>query len=154
MKWFLEKLSKLFAGSRADSAAVALPDVVSPSEDATRFILRDRHYSRIENRPKQSAFMPEEYGGRWETSVCRISTVPEQRIWHLGRTVRPGLAAVARADFPVQAALDEMLACVPATEAFPEHAVLTNWPAADDGKARQKAAASALVEAATLRFPP
>lgn len=126
----------------------------APHEPIARFIFSSDHVSLRHQRVKPGAFLPEEFKGRLETSVCRTHGISEDRIWHLARTVRQDKQVKATADLLVAQANDAELACEAAPDMarnFPEHAVLTGWPTEKD---HQKLIASKLANMATLRFPP
>lgn len=79
--------------------------------------------------------MPEYFNDRHETSVCHLDGCPDHRAWHLARTRRPNKTLKARADFPIELAVDLSLSCVSAPEDdFSEHAVIIQWPSDKEGQ--------------------
>ncbi|MBF3560998.1 hypothetical protein ISF97_27735 [Burkholderia pseudomallei] len=112
-------------------APVATGDAqITPPSPISRFIYESDKIRKQGNRPKPGVFMPEEYGNRWETSVCRIDTCDDERVWHLGRACRIDKTLRARIDFDVQQVVDNALACRMAPQdGYDEHAVVIQWPA-------------------------
>lgn len=117
--------------STVDAAPATTGDVrIAPPSPISRFIYDSDKIRKQGNRPKPGAFMPEPYENGWETSVCRMDTCDNERVWHLGRTCRIDRTLRARIDFDVQDVVDNALACHTAPrDGFDEHAVVIQWPA-------------------------
>jgi hypothetical protein len=154
MRWLRAKLLTRLSRWIRTRNTMSIDEVVSPSEVLARFVFERRHIDQM-GRAKQSAFLPELYNGRLETSVCRICEIAEPRIWALGKSVRRDKTLHARADFPVSAALSQALECLSAPEPnFSEHAVLIGWPPGSNEKMRHKAIAAHLAGVATVLLAP
>lgn len=92
--------------------------------------------------------------GQLETSVCRISAAPEQRIWEIVNRAHSPLPALARADLTANSVKTAGLRidAAPDFEAdYPEHAVIVGWP---DAKDKQMALSIQLASAADLVLAP
>ena len=102
----------------------------------------------------QRAFLPELYGGHYETSIGRLSQAPQGRISHLGMHIRSPKQAIARAVIPASAVTAAGLTIhgVPKL-CYAEHAVIKGWSEENDCKAAHKAAAAIMVKAAELELP-
>lgn len=83
---FLKELWKALKRSSPDKAGAAF---VSSDELVARFVYDKSAWSKQPiPKPKPKVFYPEMYKGQWETSVCRISAAPEQRIWEIAHRAR------------------------------------------------------------------
>ena len=124
-----------------------------------RFVFNVRHLSK-DGRPKAGAFSPEYYNGRFETSVCGLEGVGDERLWHLGATIRAQakLSAVAALQVSTKSISFVGLVCEPAPIVdFPEHGVIIGWADGDDEKHKRIAKQQALADAITttdVRRPP
>jgi len=123
----------------------------------SRFIFdRDRLFK--DGRPKPKAFFPDQHPLTKvrELSVCQIDKTPDERVWHLGRTCRKGLALLARSDFATKVAEGKKLKGYAAPEKnYREHAVFVGWPA-EEGEAkplRMHIAQEIAANANTLKAP-
>ncbi|WP_206999825.1 hypothetical protein [Trinickia mobilis] len=102
--------------------------------------------------PKPKAFEPEWHPtlARYETSVCGLNGVSEDRLWHLGRTVRASanLTAIAALEIPVPQITAADLRCEAAPEIdYDGHGVILGWAADRDAKDERLAAQQELVAA-------
>jgi|FEC22Drversion2_1045045.scaffolds.fasta_scaffold16795_2 hypothetical protein len=78
---------------------------------------------------------------RYETSVCGLSGVSDDRLWHLGCMVRPNLAAIAAVEIPTAAISEAKLTCAAAPEpGFGEHGVILGWDKDPEAKDKRLAA--------------
>ena len=121
---------------------------IPSDESVTRFIFKDRHLFKKTNLAKPQAFLPEVIEGVWETSLCRKTNVPDERISSLGDSVRHPLKSIAHATLRVGdvegCSLRVVCASLPD---FDEHSVAIDWPDPDDdGKAKQLAIATNIAE--------
>jgi len=93
---------------------VARGDFVTANGNVARFVFEKRHLF-ANGKPKPKAFEPELHPElrRFETSVCGLNGVLDDRLWRLGRTVRPGKAAIAAVEISVQAIEAAQLVCAP-----------------------------------------
>lgn len=115
-------------------------------------LIFDKRGVRADDTVRPSAFEPEIHPDlkRWETSVCGINGVPEERLLHLGATIRSDKKAIASTSIHVPRVATAGLQCEAAPEPalnYPEHCVIVGW-AADDKSARL-AAQQELAAAAT-----
>jgi hypothetical protein len=128
---------------------------VSPDERIARFIYRKSDLSKQPTpKPKPKVFRPMFEAGQLETSVCRISAAPEQRIWEIVNRAHSPLPALARADLTANSVKTAGLRidAAPDFEAdYPEHAVIIGWP---DAKDKQMALSIQLASAADLVLAP
>lgn len=87
--------------------------------------------------PKGKVFEPELHPTlrRWETSVCGRLGVTDERMWTLGKTIRPGKTCIAAVEIQVSRVVEAELHCEAAPEDYPEHGVILGW-AANDKDAR------------------
>jgi hypothetical protein len=130
------------------------PDVrIDPPSAISRFIYESDKIFKSTQKPKPGAFLPECYENRHETSVCHLDGCADDRVWHLGRTVRPGKTLHARVDLDVQQVVDQALSCLSAPEQdFQEHAVVIDWP--DEKEEQKKIAVELATRAAECKRPP
>ncbi|MGA7193450.1 MAG: hypothetical protein WBW94_07430, partial [Anaerolineales bacterium] len=130
-----------------------IPGTLPPEERLARFIYHKNDWSKqVPLRPKPKVFLPEKYEGKWETSVCRISFIPEQRIWEIAHRARAPRPALARADIVCGSVEDAGLQTIAAPDHendYPEHAVIVGWP---DDKGKQMLLAIQLIPMACPRF--
>ena len=157
MTRFLSGLSSWFTKSQAPRAQ----DFVTDRGYVARFVFKPRDLS-VDGRSKPRAFAPERHPalGRYETSVCGLTGVADDRLWFLGKTVRAssGLTAIAAVQIGVPKVVAVGLSCEAAPEpAYKEHGVVVGWhsdpEAKDERLARQvDLAASVLLE--HVRRPP
>lgn len=127
-------------------------EFVTPSGNVARYVFDKRHLFAVNGAPKPKAFEPEMHPElkRFETSVCGLNGVSEDRLWHLGRTVRPDKTAVAAAEISVSDVEAAQLNCEPLPQPdYDEHGVILGWNADPDSKdarlsAQQELAARAL----------
>jgi len=117
-------------------------------------LFQERDFSKQARKPVQRAFLPELYGGHYETSIGRLSQAPQGRISHLGMHIRSPKQAIARAVIPASAVTAAGLTIhgVPKL-CYAEHAVIKGWSEENDCKAAHKAAAAIMVKAAELELP-
>lgn len=123
------------------------------NEPLTRFIY-DSDKVNTQGRVKDGAFLPsfEKNLNRLETSVCRIVTLDEEKIWHIGRQSRPERTIKGRADHSTEHVSNAGLTTVSAPEGtFEEHAVLLGWP---EEKEQQKLIARAIAKASVGLITP
>jgi len=149
---FLKELWKVLRRSTPDKAGTA---TVSPDERVARFIYQKSDWSKQATpKPKPKVFLPTKEAGQWETSVCRVHVVPEQRIWKIANRVRSPLPALARADLTANSIVVAGLCTEPAPDLeadYPEHAVIVGWP---EEKEKQMALSIQLASSADLVFAP
>lgn len=149
---FLKELWKVLRRSTPDKAGTA---TISPDERVARFIYQKSDWSnQATPKPKPKVFLPMKEAGQWETSVCRVHVVPEQRIWKIANRVRSPLPALARADLTTNSIAVAGLCTDPAPDHdadYPEHAVIVGWP---DEKEKQMALSIQLASSADLIFAP
>lgn len=130
--------------------------------DVGRLLFKSRHLFAKTGLPKPSAFEPEFHPElkRLETSVCGLAAIAEERLWHLGRTIRAGegLTAVAAVLLPVRTIDATQLSCEAAPELphYPEHGVILGWHEGDEKSRRlnQQAALAATVPIDAVKRPP
>ncbi|WP_155639777.1 hypothetical protein [Burkholderia cepacia] len=162
---FLRALWNYFTRSlRSETEPPLLPgavgaDFVSADGKVARFIFNKRDiYANGTPRPK--AFEPELHPdlGRYETSVCGLNGVHDDRLWHLGRTIRSDKTAVAIAEISVADIRAAHLACEPLPQAdYDEHGVILGWNSDPDAKDARMSAQQDLVAAISaqhVRKPP
>jgi hypothetical protein len=110
-----------------------LPEQVANEENLARFLTYRSQFNS--NGVKHSVFLPERE--HKETSVYRHGSEPRESLWVVGEVATKGRnlygAAIINAGQVRTAGLDVM-----ADEPPPMHAVIRNWPWADD-PVRQKA---------------
>lgn len=93
---FLKKLWKALKQSAPDKIWAV---DVSPDEVTARFIYHKNDWNKQPiPKPKTKVFLPMMYEGQLETSVCRISHIPEQRIWEIANQARSPLLTLAYAE--------------------------------------------------------
>lgn len=136
------------ANRRGTEEHSGTPDAfVTPSGHVARFVFRPRDlYTAAPHSglPRPGAFHIDRHpeSGRLEVSVCGLTTVGDNRLWQLGRTIRQkdGLSAIAALRLGVEPVANLGLACVPAPELpdFAEHAVIVGWPPGDDNKSARQ----------------
>lgn len=123
------------------------PSFVSPGGHVARFVFRERDLYKSGSSvglPKPGAFGIDTHPetGRHEVSVCGLTNVQHDRLWHLGRTIRQqeGLTALAALRLGVEPVAKLDLSCEAAPELphFPEHGVIVGWPAGDDDKSSRQ----------------
>lgn len=147
LKPFLKKLFAWLAPSAADKQATF--DFVSQEGEVARFIFEKRKI-RADGIPRPAAFEPELHPETsiFETSVCGLNNVANERLWTLGCTIRKDKAAIAAAVVHVPKIVLANLACRAAPEEnYPEHGVIVGW---NDDKSIRLAALQALA-ADTIR---
>ena len=126
---------------------------LSADEPLARVLTSSGHFSRKNNRVKEPAFLP---NAKLKTSVYRTQGMSDPEMWALadecvagptGKTCY-GVGVVTVRDVS-----DNELSVDPDDEP-PRHANIVGWPAADtaDDKAKRKALALRLANAATLRL--
>jgi hypothetical protein len=122
-------------------------DVNNLNEILARFLLSKTQYYRQRARAKPSAFLP--HNGA--TSVFKVSSLSEDDIWRIGRDI-----VVKARDRRVHGRADLESTAVGANgltidndDDPPGHANIVGWPS---DKAKQKAIAGALAEAAALKL--
>ena len=134
-------------------------DFVTTSGQIARFVFERRHLF-ANGTPKPKAFEPELHPElrRFETSVCGLNGAPDERLWHLGRTVRPGKQAIAAVEISVQAIEATQLVCEPLPQPnYDEHGVILGWsndPEAKDARMSAQQDLVAGISAEQVRRPP
>ncbi|WP_416760138.1 hypothetical protein ACNI65_24790 [Roseateles sp. So40a] len=110
-----------------------------PPQQLARFVYASANVNKQTLRPKPALFFPERFLDRLETSVCSRDEASDERVWHLGSTVRTDKTFYGRVDFATSAAMDAGLTCEAAPmENFNEHAVLLGWADGEDSKEQWK----------------
>jgi len=120
------------------------------SENISRFILSKNHFAASKKRVKYNAFLPPP---DLELSVFRISGLPDNQIWEIGREIvaQPqGKTAKGRGDFLAALATENELSIIPDQEPHELHANIIGWP---ENKAKQKLIAAKLADKAELKLP-
>jgi hypothetical protein len=145
----LKRLWKALRRSTPDEAGSA---TITPNEQVARFIYDKTAWSRQQAtpKPKPKVFYPMKEAGQWETSVCRIHSASEERIWKIANSARSPLLALGRADLSVYSIQNVGLQTCPAPDLeadYPEHAVIVGWP---DEKDKQMELAVQLAISASL----
>jgi hypothetical protein len=100
---------------------------LDPREPLARFLFNKSDFSRPTQSVRPRAFMPSAIG---ETSVFRVQSLSEAKIWEIGLTVvAPGRTASlkGRAELRVEVPQSEGLQVTP-VEAPERHAVIVGWP--------------------------
>lgn len=100
-------------------------------EVVARFIFWANHFSKVNSRPKPSAFLP----SNGECSATWIDGLSEQQIWVLGDLAGRGRKrpALARADIQAKDVADCGLVIAPdPLPSQPLHVNLTSWPIEKD----------------------
>ena len=127
---------------------------LTDSEDVlARFLLKKNHFKRTENRPTPEAFMPPP---DLKLSVYKITNIPQDEIWMLGRTVleqHPQPRLYGRADVRVGAVHDQKLKAIQ-DDNPPRHVNVIGWPSYADGKDLMKSLAQQLARSAKLDMLP
>lgn len=162
---FLRALWNYFIRSlRSETEPSPLPEVadadfVTANGKVARFIFSKRDiYANGTPRPK--AFEPELHPDlrRYETSVCGLNGVHDDRLWHLGRTIRSDKTAFAVAEVSVADISAANLACEPLPQVdYDEHGVILGWNSDPDAKDARMSAQQDLVAAISaqhVRRPP
>lgn len=138
---------------------VAGGDFVTANGTVARFVFEKRHLF-ANGKPKPKAFEPELHPElrRFETSVCGLNGVLDDRLWRLGRAVRPGKAAIAAVEISVQAIEAAQLVCAPLPQPdYDEHGVILGWsndPEAKDARMSAQQDLVADISAEQVRRPP
>jgi len=126
-------------------------DNVAVSEQIARYILSKRYFSVSNRAVKYGAYLPAPNG---ETSVYRISNIPEKEIWDIGReyVAEPSKRTLyAKGDTTAALITKTGLEIVPETTSHPLHANILNWPTE---KHEQKMVAVEIANEATLVVQP
>ena len=123
---FLKVLKGLFAKFK-----ISEKDSISTLENLSRYIFSKSHFNATG--AKYAAFMPR----NGETSVFRISDIPDDEIWdigenHVGENIEPSLKG--RADIVCSDVKRIGLDVVPETSNHPLHANIVSWPAEKDAQ--------------------
>jgi len=131
-----------------------LPDRVLPEEPVSRFILDKDQFRQERGFIYPAAFLPSKKTAN--TSVYRVESLPETRIWQLAEKFVTALRAdkkrvLARADIKAKTAFHQDLAIQPDRLPHPRHANIINWPT---DRSAQKAKALELAKNAKLRVRP
>lgn len=149
----LKKLLAWFAQSQnANSAGV----YISSNGSVARFVFESRKI-KADGTPKPGAFDPEQHpiARIFETSVCGLNGVTSDRMWELGRNIRPGKSVIAAIEIAVAKIQVAGLNCFPAPETqpinYPEHGIIVGW---DDDKSKRLAAQQYLVANITRTHMP
>ncbi|MFT4641270.1 MAG: hypothetical protein ACI8T1_004607 [Verrucomicrobiales bacterium] len=123
---------------------------VETSENLSRFLLFSRWFSKVNDRVKADAFVPNPH---IELSVSRTDSLDEDQKWSLGKPVAEARQKTlyGRADITATGIRNQKLDVVPA-EPPVRHANIIGWP--DSTKAAQKAIALELAASAKLRLSP
>ncbi|MBF4049635.1 hypothetical protein ISI15_16525 [Burkholderia pseudomallei] len=154
---FLRALWSFF--TKSPQPEVAGGDFVTANGNVARFVFEKRHLF-ANGTPKPKAFEPELHPElrRFETSVCGLNGVPDDRLWRLGRTVRAGKAAIAVVEISVQAIEAAQLVCEPLPQPdYDEHGVVLGWsndPEAKDARMSAQQDLVAGISAEQVRRPP
>lgn len=139
---------------RSEARQVSQPgDFVATNGNVARFIFSKRDiYSN--GMPKPKAFEPELHPEllRYETSVCGLSGVDDNRLWHLARTIRSDRTAYAVAKISVAAIREAQLSCEPLPQkGYDEHGVILGWNSDPDAKDARMSAQQDLVATITAQ---
>lgn len=123
-----------------------LPDEIDDCEELARFLTQSSHFNSTVVKP--AAFLPSPRDR--ETSVSRHGREPEIDLWELGRIATEGRKLYGAGIFPAHAVRAAHLSVV-ADEPPLRHAVIRDWPWAEDNpeleKAKQKEIALKLASA-------
>lgn len=122
---------------------------ISAAENLARYIFSKHHFSRDNGVVKYGAFLPATNG---ETSVFRISGIPESEVWQIGRSIMAPLRdrpLLGRADIPASGVIPEGLTLLADTGSHRLHANIVGWLS---GKSEQKLIATKLAGRATLHL--
>jgi hypothetical protein len=103
-----------------------MPDPVTKFESLSRFIF-DKGLIRPDNTLRHTMFMPNKKNG--ETSVFRISEIPEEQIWNIAVDIakKKIKQLFGRADILASKVFSKELQVVP-KEPPPKHANIIVWP--------------------------
>lgn len=131
-----------------------LPDRVLPDEPVSRFILDKDQFRQEKGFIYPAAFLPSKKTAN--TSVYRIESLPEARIWQLAERFVTALRGdkkpvLARADIQAKKVFDQDLAILPDRLPHPRHANIVSWPT---DRSAQKAKALELSKNARLTVRP
>ena len=129
---------------------------VFPTGTVARFVFEKKRKLYGDWRPRPLAFEPNrnDAKGVFETSICGLMGVTNERLWFLGDNIRekPAIAAV---EIAVVEIVKAGLNCVsePSTDPidFPEHGVILGWHETDKSERLAKMQALAAAYKATLR---
>ena len=113
------------------SAGVHCMSYLDDKGNVARFVFQKRDLFP-DGRPKPKVFQPEFHPelNRFETSVCGLNGVTEDRVWFLGRSIRKesGLTAIAAVHVEVPGVVNVGLRCEGAPEPnYAEHVVIVGW---------------------------
>lgn len=124
-----------------------LPEHIDDEEDLARFLTQSNQFNAIMAKP--SAFLPNPKDR--ETSVSRHGRVPLDRLWEIGLAVAGNRKLHGAALFKARDVRTGQLDVI-ADEPPPRHAVIKNWPWAENDpelqKAKQKELAASIASAA------
>lgn len=162
--WFLKRFSKWFSASASDdrSEPDEQRDFVVINGSVARFLFEKRELFAATGLPKAGAFVPDFHPElmRYELSVCGLNGVQDDRLWHLGNTIRTnvGKKAIAAIELSVARIHQTGLTCAPMPEPdFAEHGVVLGWDPDPDSKSARLLAQqdlAAAVVASNVRRPP
>lgn len=102
---------------------------VAPDELLARYITSSRWFRQQDQTVKQDAFIPPE--NPLELSVTRHSTLIEDDIWRIGRSVAGGMGRNlhGRADIKTDCVIEQRLSVIPhPVPDNPNHANIVGWP--------------------------
>ncbi len=155
----MQYLKKLWNALKLSTPDKPQELVLISTEQVARFIYHKKDWHRAtdsKQKPKPKIFLPMIEKGQWETSVCRISNISEQRVWEIANRTRSPLPALARADLSTSSIEEVGLRTHAAPDFeidYPEHAVIVGWAGAvniEDTKERRLMLAVSLASASDL----
>jgi len=98
-----------------------------------RFVFERRKLNSSDGSPKQNAFAPERHpdSNIFETSVCGLNEISDERLRTLGQTIRKDNIAIAAIEIRIEKVVEVGLVCNAAPELksiyYPEHGVIVGW---------------------------
>lgn len=131
---FLPKLSNWCARLLGGKKREGVRTFVCENGTVARFVFERKRKLRSGGVPKPAVFEPELHPAthEWETSVCGLNGVSNERLWFLGEHIRRDRQAAAAVEIAVPTIVKVGLQCRHSPESepieYPEHGVIIGWP--------------------------
>jgi hypothetical protein len=123
----LNWLGRLLSNKNCDS------NFIVQNGSVARFVFERRKIKSFDNSPKPGAFEPERHPNNniFETSICGLNGVSDERLRKLGQTIRKDKVAIAAIEIKIEKIVEVSLKCNSAPELkslyYPEHGVIVGW---------------------------